>query len=67
MRGGLWSSSSVPGAGIWTSFEEYCEAGQEVKSRGGSGGDAVAGDAGFEFLVGRQAAQVDARDGRRAR
>src|ERR1700722_14451966 len=30
MRGGLWSSSSVPGAGIWTSFEEYCEAGQDV-------------------------------------
>ena len=51
MRGGLWSSSSVPGAGIWTSFEVYCEARQEVKPDVGSGGDAIAGDAGFEFLV----------------
>jgi len=28
MRGGLWSSFSVPAAGILRSVEPYCEAGQ---------------------------------------
>ena len=28
MRGGLWSSSSVPGAGILIRVDPYCDAGQ---------------------------------------
>ena len=55
MRGGLWSSSPVPGAGMLTRFEEYCEARQtRGQGIGGSCLDAVAGEPGLELLVGGQ-------------
>src|SRR6266478_862815 len=31
MRGGLWSSFSVPGAGIFTRFDPYCDGAQVVR------------------------------------
>ena len=44
----------------------YCEARQDRRKRvRGRGRDAVAGEPGFELLVGRQAAQIDSRAGRR--
>src|SRR5919201_5923737 len=33
MRGGLWSSSSAPGAGIEMSVDPYCEAGHRFAPR----------------------------------
>ena len=60
MRGGLWSSFSVPGAGNLDQFGGVSRRRRNcVKPAVESGRNAVAGNAGFELLVGGEAAQVD--------
>ena len=58
MRGGLWSSFSVPGAGILTRVDPYCDAGQGDRAEADSRGRtyAAAEQARLELLVGGQAA-----------
>ena len=60
MRGGLWSSFSVPGRGyLDAAVDPYCEAGQRLagrtdrRRRGGM--DATANQSRLELLVWRQA------------
>ena len=61
MRGGLWSSFSVPAAGMFTSFDPYCDAGHRpvgTDRRGGRGIDAAAIEAGLELLIRRQTGNI---------
>ena len=62
IRGGLWSSSSVPGAGILMRVEPYWEAGHDVKRRGQSGRHSIACEAGLRLLIGGQAAEIHERN-----
>ena len=62
MRGGLWSSFSVPGAGICTSFEEYSDAGHDVNPDVGVAVTPLQVMPASNCFVGSEAAQVDTLD-----
>ena len=64
MRGGLWSSFSVPAAGIFIRSDPYCDAGTEPRGayrRGDRGVNAATKESRLELLIWRQRGNVDDR------